>query len=143
MRRNNPEIDGAGPFRLTNEESIDPGEKYRWPLNARNYEFQGRKGFFQRFLPLDAALMKNKSTDSAVVFTFNGQYEAEVEQSAADSFEEQGITRLRAENVGAATIDPGELVVMVKKNPWNADDAARQRAERGPLERMVRGTLNL
>ena len=57
-------LDPAGPFRLTNDSSIDPGDVYRWPIGSREYRYNDRKGFFQEYIPFDEALIKNKSTDS-------------------------------------------------------------------------------
>ena len=136
-------LDPAGPFRLTNDRSIDPGEVYRWPISSREYRYNGRKGFFQEYIPFDEALIKNKSTDSEAVFTFNGRYDAEVEQSAADSFAETGISRIEVENTGAAAIDAGELVMMLKNDAYDANDAARAEARRGPVEKIARNFIGL
>lgn len=143
MRHDTNNIDGAGPFRLVNDASIDPGEVYRWPLNSREYRHNGRKGFFQDYLPLDSALMKNKDTNNPVVFRFNGTYEAEVEQAAADTFEQTPIARLQAENIGTGTINAEDLSIMLKKEPYTADDAARADAKRNPLEKIARNFIGL
>lgn len=139
-------VDGAGPFRLPLDESLEPGETERFPLNDRHYPAPGRgtKGFHARRVPYDAVLIKNLSTDVTLRFEFNRRYEAVVQPNASDTFEEQGVTYVEVTNVsGTNSIDPDEVVIQVKKEPYDADDSARAGRKRSTLQNMIRGTLGL
>lgn len=137
-------IDGAGPYRLSLDESLAPGDTKRFPLNDRHFTDRGTKGFHARRVPYDAVLMKNLSTDVTLQFEFNRRFEAVVQPNAADSFEEQGVTYVEVTNVsGSNTIDPDEVVIQIKKEPYDADDAARAGRKRSNLQNMLRGTLGL
>lgn len=137
-------IDGAGPYRLQLDESLAPGDTVRFPLADRHFKDQGSKGFHTRRVPYDAVLMKNLSTDVTLRFEFNRVFESIVQPNAADDFSEQGVTHISVTNVsGSNSIDPDEVIIQIKKEPYDADDAARAERKRSPVQNMIRGVLNL
>lgn len=137
-------VDGAGPYRLPLDESLDPGETERFPLADRHYTDRGSKGFHSRRTPYDSVLMKNLSTDVTLRFEFNRTFEAVVQPNAADDFDEQGVTHIAVTNVsGSNSIDPEDMILQIKKEPYDADDAARAGRKRSTLQNMIRGTLGL
>ena len=136
-------LDGAGPYRLQVEESLSPGDIERFPLRQRSYVERGTKRFHARRVPYDTALLKNLSDNTTLLFEFNRQNEAVVQPNAADTFDSQSFSYVSVTNVGQNTIDPDDIVIQIKKEPYDADDAARASRKRSNIQNMVRGALNL
>lgn len=132
--------DGGGPW-LLDVPALDPGAAVEFHL--RTYEYRGRKGYFRTWLPLDNATIKNRDPENPALVTFNGQFEVFVEQNAADTYGEAGITTIRVENAGATVMDASDLLLQVSAEPFDADDAARAKRNRPPIEKLARGVLGL
>lgn len=132
--------EGGGPW-ILDLPALEAGE-YR-EFHLRTYDYNGRKGYFNPWLPLDNCAIKNRDTANTVRVTFNGQFDVLVEPNAADTYGEAGITTIRVKNEGGSTIADGDLVLQVSAEPYDADDAARQEATRPLPEKLVRGFLGL
>lgn len=145
MSRNIDRRQGGGPwqFRPAAEgiDTLSPGETVRFDFQRMAYN--GRKRYFQPWLPMDQVLLKNLDGGSGVTVTYNHRYDAFVEPNAADTFDKVGVNHVAIRNDGGAGIASDDLRLQVMVTPYDADDQARQQAERHPIERMVRGTLNL
>lgn len=139
MPRNIDRTEGGGPW-ILNVPDLDPGDTYEWQL--RSMEYRGRKGYFKSWLPLDNATIKNRDENDVLV-TFNGQFEVYVEQNAADTYGEAGITSIRIENKGSTVLAGGNIILQVSVEPYDADDAARRERRRSPAAKLARGFLGL
>lgn len=145
MSRNINRAEGGGPWLLTPAtEGVDPlgsGETVQFDLDRMS--FNGQQRYFHPWTPVDEVLLKNLNTDNAVTLTVNHQYDAYIEPNAADSFSDVGITHVEIRNEGGTGIPASELKLQLKVNPYNADDAALEKRQRGTLANIVRGQLGL
>lgn len=136
---------GGGPWQFRPAaEGIDPlpaGESVRFDFERMTHN--GRKRYFQPWLPMDQVLLKNLDDANGVTVTYNHRFNAFVEPNAADSFDQVGVNHVEIRNDGGTAIASDDLRLQVMVTPYDADDQARQQVERHPIERMVRGTLNL
>lgn len=137
-------LEGGGPWMLTDSverSTLAAGDLLAFDL--RNMTFRGRKGYFNQWLPLDGALVKNLDDSNAIVVEYNGQFPAYVEPNAKDAFDDVSIANITVENVGGTGIALDDLVVQAWVDSYGADEEARQNAERHPIERSVRSVLGL
>lgn len=141
MSNNINRTEGGGPWILEPTGPLDPGEEEVMDLERMAHN--GRKRYFQPWLPMDQVLVKNLDSSNPVHLTYNGLFEAFVEPNAADTFDDAGVNRIRIKNEGGATIAADDLKIQVMVLPYNADDQAREEKKRHPVESMIRGTLNL
>jgi len=141
--RNIDTTNGGGPWSVPNGglPELQPGELYR--VDLRRIEYRGTKRYFQPWLPVDNAVIKNLDTANGVSVEYNGQFDAFVEPNAVDSFGDAGIVSVVIRNEGDAAIDAGKIKLQVSKDAYDADEAAREDKNRHPVERMIRETLNL
>lgn len=126
---------GGGPWVFRNETALASGDHFL--LDFRNMKYKGQKGWFKKWLPLDIAQINNRDTGNALSVTYNGIYPAEVLPNSSETYDNQGITRVRVENIGSSSIDADTVTVEVKKEPYGADKAARERKENPWLENAV------
>lgn len=147
--RNIDRRDGGGPWFIDPAEyvttddtadPIDPGEFVEIPFHR--IEYNGRKRFFQPWLPFDVVQLKNLNTASAVEVVLNGQFNLILEPNAVDTFDRAQVKTVRVTNIGDDPIEPGEFIVQTSVEPYGADDAALSNAKRGPVEKFVRGVFN-
>lgn len=131
---------GGGPWSIAIP-ALDAGESKEYHLNRM--EFRGRKGYFRKWTPLDNAAFQNRDPDNGVEVVYNGQFDAFVGPNSADTYSEAGITRIKVTNVGSTVIEEENLKLQVSKDAYDADDAARQQANRHPVEKLARGVLGL
>lgn len=132
-------LTGAGPWTFESDEALAPGES--WVLDFRNMEYNGRKRWFKRYLPLDDLQVTNADSGNSVGVEINDSYESRVIPNAVETFEDEGIVNVVIRNKGGSTIAAGDLVVEVAKSAFGADDEARERANRSPVENAVRGVI--
>jgi len=128
------DLTGAGPFSLDGPE-LDPGET--WFIDLPNMKYKGNKAYFRKFLPFDIGQITNQSDTNNVRVTYNGIYEDIVVNNAVETFDSQGIRRAKIENIGSSTISAGTVVASFKKQPYDADDKARQDKTKPWLERAA------
>lgn len=133
---NGERIDGAGPWRL-DVPTLDPGGFAVFNLERHD------KGRLRRYLPMDQVMIKNRSDESDLLLTTNGQFEALVEPNAADLFDDAGVQEVRVTNLGSTAVDGNDVVLQVSVEPFGADDAAREQRAAPVLERLGRGLLGL
>lgn len=129
-RRDAQRIEGGGPWQFDSP-ALDPDEA--WTLDFRNMTYNGQTGWFRRWLPLSYAQITNLDAGNALTVEYNGQFQDFVVPNAVESFDNQGITRLSVRNEGADAIAAGDVKVSVGREPYGADDAARERARGGPV----------
>lgn len=129
--------EGGGPWTDENQDPLDPGDSI-----VRDYE-RDDHGKLRPWTPMDSIQVKNFDASNRIYVEINGQYTLVVEPNAAETFTEAGVIRWRITNKGGGTIDPGDVVVSASVDPYDADDAAKSKADQHPIERMIRGTLNL
>lgn len=145
MSRNIKKMEGGGPWLLRPaDEGIDPlpaGESVRFDLERMT--FNGRERYFYDWLPIDEVLIKNLDDSAAVTTTYNHRYGSYTEPKAADSFSETGVRHIEVRNEGTTDIPSANLTVQLKVNPYDADEAALDRRQQPPIERMVRAKLGL
>lgn len=131
MTRDSRTIGGAGPWQFEPDADLAPGESY--VLNFRDEE----KGRYRKWLPFDVAQVTNLDGSNAVTVTYNGIYEDTVVPSATETFSQQAVTKVRVTNAGGTTISKSDLKVSVKKEPYGADERARDQARQGPAAQLV------
>lgn len=122
---------GGGPWQFTIDSALSPNDPYL--LDFRNMEFNKTKGYFKKWLPLDVAQITNQSPDHALRVTYNGIYESTVVPNAVETYGDQGITSIEVVNIGSADIAADNVTIEVKKEPYDADKAARERKNAPPL----------
>lgn len=135
----NPEVTGAGPW------SFDPSDQGlstlgagdRWRIDLRNMEYNGQPRYFNRYLPLDDALITNRDDSNPVRVVYNDQYTTHVEPNQSRGFDRVGITVIDVINVGGTAIDADNLLAEVSVTGVTADTEARQNAQQGPVSRVV------
>lgn len=115
---------GAGPWLFDNDSALPAGGSMY--LDFPNMEYQGTKRFFVKHMPFDEAQITNADTGNPLRVTYNGLYEDIVVPNAVESFGNQGVTTIRVVNAGTTSIDAGDVSVAVKKEPYGADDMARE-----------------
>lgn len=135
MSTKDERVRGGGPWQFTGP-ALDPGDS--WVLDFRNMEHNGTKGYFKKWMPFDVAQVTNPSNEY-VEAHYNGQFTDTVVPNAVETFEDQAVTYVRihalASNTG--TIAEGDIRVSVKKEPYGADDAARENREKPWLQRAA------
>lgn len=115
---------GGGPWQFK-APSLSPGDT--WDLDFRNMTHNGTKGYFKKWMPFDLAQVTNASSEYVEV-TYNGQYSDTVVPNAVETFDNQGVTfvSVHAPSSNSGTISADDVRVSVKREPYNADDAARE-----------------
>lgn len=143
--RQEKQIDGAGPWLLRPaDEGIDPVEPGETVLfDLERMTFNGRDRYFFDWLPIDEVLVKNLDDTDPVSVVYNSRYSAYVEQNAADSFSETGVNKIAVTNEGGGDIPSENIVVQLKKNPYDADQQALEDKKRGPVASIVKNKLGL
>lgn len=132
------EATGAGPFTLESP-SLAPGEAWRIDLNS--YE----KGKYQPYTPFDQLLIKNYDDANRVDLEVNGRTKqfVDVDPNGKDTYGDSGVRTFRVVNRGGATIAAGDVTITVKRDPYGADDQAREELQRSPLEKVARSFIGL
>lgn len=133
--------EGGGPWLLDLDGDLAPGEFE--VFNLESMEYNGRKGYFRPWLPLDTVLVKNLDTGNDLKVTYNGQYESVVEANAADTYGDVGVVRFRVENLGGSTVAAEDVVIQGSVEPYGADDQALEQKQRSPLEKAARNLIGL
>jgi len=142
-QRNIDTTEGGGPWTIPDDDlpTLQPGETFR--IDLRRLEYRNRKRYFQPWLPVDNVVIKNFDTSSRLSVRYNGQYDAVVEPNAVDSFSSAGVVSILITNDGAGAIESGDIVVQVSVDAYSADQAARDRKDRHPLENIARNLVGL
>lgn len=125
---------GGGPW-LFEPGALDPGEQFS--LDLRSMQYQGQKGWFKKWLPLDSVTVTNMDGSNGLRLVVNGQYESFVVPNAVETFDGQGITNVRVENEGEATISDGDVKIELVKDPYDSDQKAREQAAKPWLDRAL------
>lgn len=141
MSNNINPSEGGGPWLLDLDGDLEPGDFE--VFNFKSMTYNGRKGYFRPWTPLDSILIKNLDSANPVRAEYNGKFGAIVEPNAADSYGEVGLLRLRVENLGSSTIVQDDLIIQASVEPFDADDQARQESQRHPLEKAARSLVGL
>jgi hypothetical protein len=129
----NTPAEGAGPF-LFEAPELASGESYR--IDLRNVEVNGKKRALRRYVPFDSVSVSNASEASAVLVTYNGQYDTRIFPNTTESFSRQGVAEVVVTNTSSTTIDAEDITVEVLREPYGADDAARDKRKRGPVSEI-------
>lgn len=141
MSNNINRKEGGGPWLLELSEDLEPGGFE--VFNLRNMRYNGRKGYFTPWLPVDTVMIKNLDTANTLEATYNGQFTAIIEPNAADSYSDVGILRFRLENRGGSTLASEDVVIQLTVDQYGADDQALEQAQRHPLEKAARSLVGL
>lgn len=141
MSNNINRTEGGGPWLLELDGDLAPGEFEVFDLERMTYN--GRKGYFRPWLPVDSVLVKNLDTGNPVKATYNGQYQTIIEPNAADTYSDVQVVRFRVENTGGSTLSAGDLVIQASVEPYGADDQAREQKNRPALEKAARSFIGL
>lgn len=141
MSNNINRTEGGGPWLLELDSDLEPGDWQEFDLERMKYN--GTKGYFRPWLPLDTVLIKNLDTANAVKATYNGQFQAVVEPNAADSYGDVEVVRFRVENIGGSTLSADDLVIQASVEPYGADDQALEQKQRPALEKAARSFIGL
>lgn len=138
MPTNDTREAGAGPFTFE-PPALDPGEAWRIDLE------ETENGRYFRYVPFDSVLIKNYDSSNRIDVEVNGRTNAnvDIDPSGKDSYSEVDIRTLRVINRGTGTIAEGDITLSVKRDPYDADDAARAEQNRGPIERIIRNNIGL
>lgn len=137
----NSVVEGAGPF-LFDTPQLDPGES--WNLNLRDREYAGKKRGLTRYIPFDVLSVSNTDPNASVLVEVNGQYEFGVFANTTESFNRQGVASVTVTNRSATdTIDAGNVEVELTREPFGADDEARQSAKQSPIVNSIEGVTGL
>lgn len=137
----NTPAEGAGPF-LFEASELAPGETFR--VDLREVKFNGKKRGLRQYVPFDTVSVTNASTDSPVLATYNGQYDAKVLANTIENFDRQGVGEVSVTNLsGTATIPEGAVTVEVVKEPYGADEQAREQRRNGPVSNVVENFTGL
>jgi len=139
MTRDKERLSGAGPWTFESDEALDPGQT--WVLDFRNMEYNGRKRWFKRYLPLDDLQVTNADTGNSIGIEINNSYESRIPANSVETFDDEGIVNVVVRNKGGSTIAVGDVVIEVAKSAYGADDEARERASRSAVEEAVRGVV--
>lgn len=141
MSNNIDRKNGGGPWLLELDEDLEPDDFEVFNLESMTYN--GRKGYFRPWLPVDTVQIKNLDTSNPVKATFNGQFDTIVEPNAAVTYGDVDSIRFRLENVGGSTLEADDLIIQITVEPFDADDRALEEAQRHPLEKLGRSVLGL
>lgn len=120
---------------MTPDSDLDPGDSAVFDLFREKH--RGRKSYFKPKLPLDEAQIINQDGANALLAEFNGVHEAYVVPNAVESFDDAGITRIVVTNDGGSVVSADDLTVVVAKDGYTADDAAREQRGKGVAERAL------
>lgn len=136
--------EGGGPWRFELPHDLaTSGHKQVAQYRLRRMKFKGQKGYFVPWLPLDQIQIKNLNDSNPVEVLINGQFNLYVESHGVETFSDAGITAFETRNLGGTAIPAGDIVQHGLVEPFGADQAAREEKKRSPVEKMIRGTLNL
>lgn len=125
-------LTGAGPF-TWNVPALGPGDTWRIDLESTE------KGKYRKYAPFDTALVKNYNTGIRVDFGINGVYSVDIDPNGKDSYSETPIRVVTVTNTHdtESTAD-GDVTLSLQKDPFDADDQARQQAAEPPLRGVIR-----
>jgi len=129
--------EGGGPWTFENEQSLDPGDKFRFNFNT------DEKGRYRDWAPMDSVVVKNFSTSHRITILYNGKFEYVIDPNGVDTFDRAGVIRFEVTNEGTGTIDPGDVIVSTSVEPYDADEAALEEKQTPPLKRMFKNKLGL
>lgn len=135
MRDSNT-VSGAGPWTFESP-ALDPDEP--WSIDLESWE----KGKIRRHMPADEMLVKNYDPDSRIDVVINGTSRVDVDPNGKDSYDETKIRLFKVVNRGGTVIDAGDVTLTLRKDPYDADEAARERKQTPPLQRVVKSKLGL
>lgn len=127
--------EGAGPWQFENENDLGAGESILWDFPNRRYN--DRPGYFRPHLPFDQVVVSNVDGSNHVLVEYNGIFEQVVLPNTTESFDQAEVNRVRIVNEGSTAISAGDLKLEVLNTPYDADQAARERKERGPIGDLV------
>lgn len=130
-RRSDP--DGVGPYEFTVPE-LAPGESWRLDLRERE------NGRFVGLSPAgyDALLVDNTSATVPLTVRLNDSQEFPVPANTSRPLTSSGTYVVEVENTSATdTLDAGAVEVAIQKEPYGADEAARNRRGRGVVSQVV------
>ena len=139
MTRDKERLQGAGPWTFENPEALDPGET--WVIDFRNMEYNGRKRWFQQYLPLDDLQVTNADTGNSIAVEINNEYESRIPANSVETFNDEGFVNLVVRNKGGSTIATGDIVLEASKSAYDVDDEARERKNRSVAEDVLRGVM--
>jgi len=126
---------GAGPF-LFEAPELAPGESFT--VDFRTAERNGKKRGYRKYAPFDVVTVTNGTTDAPIRMEINGQYPAQVLPSTVESFDDQQTSEISITNISAAaTIPEGVATIEAVKEPYDGDDAARERLDQGVVGQVV------
>jgi hypothetical protein len=129
---------GAGPFTFESPE-LGPGES--WRIDLESVE----KGRYLKYSPFDQMLVKNYDSGNRVDVEINGRTgsKVDIDPNGKDAYSETDVRTFRVINRGTGTISAGDVTISVQRDPFDADDAARQEANRSPVEKVARNLIGL
>jgi hypothetical protein len=134
-------LTGAGPWLFDNPNGLSPGEP--WVIDLPGMKYNGQSGWFKKYLPLDISQVTNTNTSENVRVVYNGQYEDLVLANSVETFSDQGIRRVRVVNASDNVIPAGDIAVSLKKEPYGADERAREETKKGPIANVVENFTGL
>lgn len=118
---------GNGPWEFKIP-SLDPAEIHN--LDFRNMEYNGQKGYFRRFLPLDDLQVTNRDDGNPIGVEINHEYGGVVPPNTNRVFGDSGVTYLSVQNRGGATISSDTVVIEVSSSGYTQNDYAREQKKK-------------
>lgn len=130
-------VEGVGPYRTGDEfpEVPDLGVDEEYRLDLRRYD----RGRYVALSPkgYDSLSVTNGSGERLVV-TVNESTQFTVPPNSVVSQTYDGAYVVEVKNEGTSALGGADTVVVeVQKEPLGADEAARERAKKGPLAQVV------
>lgn len=137
---NDNALGARGPWKFDSP-SLAAGET--WTLDLRNRQYNGQKGYFRNHMPLDNLQVSNRDGSNPLLVDINGVHQATVVPSAAETYNDVGLTHLTITNDGGSSISKGDVSVEISKSAYDADDRAREQAQRTLAERVIEGVTGI
>lgn len=128
------QLRGAGPWSL-DVPALDAQESE--PYDLRTLVFNGKRGFFRDYTPLDGLRVVNQSSSEPLEVLVNGRYTVYVPPNTVQSPDDVGVSRLRLTNTGSQAIADGEIVCELATTGYGADDAARESQRKPWVQRAA------
>lgn len=129
---------GAGPHTFESP-ALASGEEWRIDLQSKE------KGKYHRFAPYDSLLVKNYDDSNRIDLEINGksnQY-VDIAPNGSDTYSETDIRLFKVTNQGSTQIPSDSITVTVKKDPFDADDRAREQEFQPLPVKLGKGLLGL
>lgn len=134
MRQNNEQLGAKGPWVFELPE-LQPGETFTKKL--RNAEYNGQKGWFKKYLPIETAQVTNLDDTSPIRVVFNGTYPDDIPPNVSETYEQIGVASFEVTNRSdSAVISADDVTVTLLKEAYGADEAARQSAQKGVVQKV-------